>query len=89
MAYIIKVDGSEVPIEGKLTLEVMQKAVGGYIERCPSVNKGEMLIFNEEGILKGLALNTKATNMMHSSMIPWGHNVLLGDVIVATKKEMN
>ena len=47
---------------GTLTLEDMQKAVGGYIE---FVHMGGMtLVVNEEGLLKnGLPLNTMASEL--------------------------
>ena len=87
MAYLLQVDGTETPIIGKLTLKVMQKAVGGMITFVDTCDKKTMVV-NDNGIAEGLQVNTKATNMLHPRMLPWQFNVILGDVIVATTKEI-
>ncbi len=40
------------------TLEELQKAVNGYIELAPVVDEDYLTVVNEEGLLKGLPLNT-------------------------------
>ena len=50
-----------VPADGKkLTLEEMQAAVGGYIERVVIPKVGEMYV-DEEGLLKGKPINQMAS----------------------------
>ena len=44
------------------TLESAQEFVGGYVEGVPFPN-GDYLIVNEEGKLKGLDVNEKATKL--------------------------
>ena len=64
---IIDTDGEETHIKSKEkpTLGEMQKAVGGYIEvvRCLYKDKEKQMIINEEGKLRDLELNEKATEM--------------------------
>jgi len=64
---IIDTDGEETHVESKEkpTLGEMQKAVGGYIEvvHCLYKDKEKQMIINEEGKLRDLELNEKATEM--------------------------
>lgn len=64
---IIDTDGEETHVKSKEkpTLGEMQKAVGGYIEvvRCLYKDKEKQMIINEEGKLRDLELNEKATEM--------------------------
>lgn len=63
MANLYKVDGTiEVvhPANGKhWTLKEMQDLVGGFIEFLPSIRA--KIVVNEEGLIKGLPVNEKAT----------------------------
>jgi hypothetical protein len=68
-------------------IEELQKAVGGYIETVPYFTKYKdkqcVAFCNEEGKLKGLPYNSRATN-------DWGRNtplsddVLVGPVVILT-----
>jgi hypothetical protein len=62
---IIRTDGTtkQEPFPNTRTLEVLQKAVGGYIEivYLHGENEGELLIVNEEGLNLGLPHNAKAS----------------------------
>ena len=64
---IIDTDGEETHVESKQkpTLGEMQKAVEGYIEvvHCLYKDKEKQMIINEEGKLRDLELNQKATEM--------------------------
>lgn len=75
--YIIKVDGSVVTKSYKKpTLQEMQEAVGGYIEkvRLPTPNGGMVMYANEDGFSMGLALNREASMLYGSEIV--------GDVLV-------
>lgn len=48
----------------RMTLEELQKAVGGYIELVPCILKRRMLIANEDGIGLGLAVNAQASRLV-------------------------
>ena len=50
-------------VRNKLSLEEMQKLVGGYIE-IVRLNDGRIIIVNEEGLLQGLPVNIEATNIL-------------------------
>lgn len=76
-SYIIKSDGTITPYspaDGRaFTLKEMQKAVGGYVERVGThQNKGVWA--NEEGRLKGLPVNEKASELCYREIV--------GDVLV-------
>ena len=81
---IIRADGTETPApkpEGTdgYTLAQLQEIVGGYIECIPS-NDGRTVVLNEEGKLKGLSPNPKATALV--SLFPGDY--LVGDVLFTT-----
>ena len=84
MAQIIRADGSveEVEMPKKDGLPFMQQVVGGYIEivRIPD---GRLMVLNEEGKLLRLPLNTKATALYNNL-----NDVIVGDVLVGTRKEI-
>lgn len=89
MAIVIQPDGTQVELKpersnGTLTLEQMQKAVGGYIEIVPA-NVDEVVVCNEEGKLYDppLPLNVPAT--IRSG---WLHDPLRGNIIFCTRREM-
>jgi hypothetical protein len=88
MAKIVRVNGTVEPLVGEgpngtLTLEQMQKAVGGYIE---VVRSGRHFvpwgICNEEGKCKGLPYNQKASEMWTAACNATLHDYLVGDIIV-------
>lgn len=91
MAVLYKASGGTqevVPKNGKkFSLEELQGFVGGYIELVPDLTgkrKGKEIVYcNEEGKLEGLPLNREAT----LKYAPPG-DVLVGDVIVCSRKEV-
>lgn len=69
------------PADGKkFTLKEMQDHVGGYIERVSLGGNDEMWV-NEEGLLKGLPLNQKATALVRLRA-PGFPGLIVGDVLV-------
>ena len=68
-----------------MTLEEMQKAVGGYIEIAYDDGKTQ-IICNEEGKLLGLPLNVEATRMWGELIGTIPNDVLVGDVLILTDK---
>tara|TARA_R100001163_G_C4870421_1_gene72466 strand:- start:40 stop:324 length:285 start_codon:yes stop_codon:yes gene_type:complete len=79
---IIDTDGEETHVESKEKpdLKEMQEMVGGYIEivKCKYNDEWKTMILNEEGKLRNLDLNTKATEMYSNNGIG------IPDVIVGT-----
>jgi len=80
MAMVLKATGEVSFIhgtkeDGSLSLDQMQKAVGGFIEivQCHEVEGDSILVINEEGKLEGLPVNQRATNLA---------DIFEGDVIV-------
>jgi hypothetical protein len=80
MAKVIQVDGTTYEIE-KTSLEVLQMAVGGYIEAL-NLGKGLYLVVNEEGLMQNLPLNPKASKV-------WGRGPIVGNAVICTKNELN
>lgn len=62
----------------KLSLELMQKHVDGYIEMV-FLPKNKIMICNEEGMIKQLPINERAT-MLHAAI--GGVTPIHGDVLV-------
>ena len=85
----IKVDGTitQEDVTGKVPLEKLQKAVGGYIERVPRLTQYEghrcVAFCNEDGKLDGLTLNETAHELWEDSV---GRviqkNYLVGDIAI-------
>lgn len=76
MARKILVDGTEEVLTD-LSLESLQKAVGGYIELI-CTGRGRMLV-NEDGRMLNLKRNSIATSIANIS--------ILGDVVLLDKKD--
>jgi hypothetical protein len=78
MASVIRIDGTVQDIGQEPSLEKLQETVGGYIESVaiPDSDTG-VLIVNEDGVQKGLALNVEA------SLI--ARRPLVGDVVVCVE----
>ncbi len=57
----VAVDGTEIEVKGKLTLQQMQEWVGGYIQYAPrsmcQVRGVREIICNEEGLMSNLPRN--------------------------------
>lgn len=66
--------------DGQSTLDVLQEAVGGYIEAV-GVNDGYTIYLNEEGKLDGLPLNEQATRLTRGILSPF--DLVAGDVVLA------
>lgn len=80
MALIIKADGTEKDLP-KYDLEALQAIVGGYIEGV-HLNDGRLMYVNEDGRMKQLPVNQKATSYFQGVTHP-----ILGDVVLLTKEE--
>lgn len=69
-------------------LEELQKAVGGYIEKLPHFSQFEgkpaVAFCNEEGKLRGLDLNPRATEVWASNTSGRIIDRLCGDVAIIT-----
>ena len=66
-AYVLKVDGTIEHLDHRPTLEEAQKVVGGWVEMMPMhlCRTPRLTAFgDEEGRLKGYALNRKATDLL-------------------------
>lgn len=77
----IKANGDEerLKFDGHPTLEQMQALVGGYIEHLDVDFEGKRqhMLVNEEGLFRGLPVNTKATMI---ALRP-----IVGDVFIIDK----
>tara|TARA_R100000687_G_C6393261_1_gene138311 strand:+ start:4 stop:261 length:258 start_codon:yes stop_codon:yes gene_type:complete len=82
MALLMKANGTEETIHPQdgsaFTLEELHRLVGGYIERVPTHLPKDFIV-NEEGRLKGLPANQKATMVVGQSVV--------GDMVILTGKE--
>ena len=73
---------------GKLSLEQMQNAVGGYIEILTSLDGKMCLIFDEEGKLKDKPRNNVAT-FYAQKKFGLVNDYLVGDVILCHADLLN
>lgn len=88
MATLIRTNGPveefKIPKDDS-SLEVMQKAVGGFIEMVDLWN-GQWFIVNEEGNLLNLPVNTVATQIARDA---GRTETLVGDVLLCSENEVN
>lgn len=82
---LIKPDGTEEAIGRKLTLKEAQELVGGYIEPVRMTDAKLCLIVNEEGLLRNLPLNIKATTLVHHHVL---HKGIRGNAIIVTRSSL-
>jgi hypothetical protein len=72
MAFIINTSGDETEMTPKngsdFELAELQDIVGGLIECVPLTN-GKLLIVDEEGLLKSLPINTKASLLARQRIV--------------------
>lgn len=81
MATLIRVDGSREDVGFNPRLDVLQEAVGGYIEGV-SIQKVESFVYmyvNEEGGLRKLPLNPIASELALQPIV--------GNVVLLTEQE--
>ncbi len=78
-------NGSETWVRPKnkksFSLEELQRLVGGYIEIIQTKIQGKVMVINEEGKLKELPVNMKATGLY----IYGDHDKIVGDVLLIDK----
>lgn len=94
MALIIRMDGSEEALEVaeeevSSRLKKLQTAVGGYIEEV-HLGDGRLLYVNEEGLLRALNPNPRATEIVreHAPQYLWGPiDSIVGDVVLCNKED--
>tara|TARA_Y100000310_G_scaffold43588_1_gene40676 strand:+ start:88 stop:357 length:270 start_codon:yes stop_codon:yes gene_type:complete len=86
MARLIHPDGIEEIVHPEagttFSLEELQRFVGGYIERVPTpAVRGIDCVVDEEGLMKQLPMNMKA------SAIVGGGQMVVGSMVVLSGKE--
>lgn len=88
MAYILKTDGTKIPlqgeIDGKLSAKQLHDAVNGYIE-IVRTDDGQFMVLNEEGKLQGLPFNLNATKMAYATV----RDSIVGDVVICGQGEID
>lgn len=87
MATLYKTDGTIEEVKPRLgsqfELEELQTIVGGWIEIVRTVD-GDNMVINEEGKLKRLDLNIKATRIYQHGR----HDPIVGPALVVSRREM-
>lgn len=89
MAKLFKTDGTTkvvFPKKGKtFTLDELQDYVGGDIE-CVHTHNELIFVMNEEGKLRGLEVNIKASR--EYQQLVYTYDVLVGDVLLCLADEI-
>jgi hypothetical protein len=88
-AILFRADGTQKkvhPINGKhFSLTELQNFVGGYIEICLAQNSTQVLIINEEGRLKSLPKNRRATKAVNGLYLWNKDDAIFGDALLCDK----
>lgn len=69
------------------SLEEMQGIVEGWIEPIYSYKSNEVLVVNEEGMLKGLPINKKATEWFRKNDA-FGKGFIYGNALLTTNDKI-
>lgn len=88
MATLIRTNGTQEEItipNDDSSLEVMQKAVGGFIEMV-DLYDGRWFIVNEEGKLLNLPVNKIASDICEKA---GRHETIVGDVLLCSENEID
>lgn len=83
MALIITPNYEVTPIEpenGKFTLGQLQSIVEGYIELI-HIGEKELMIVNEEGLLRNMQVNDVATNYLNIRKLYVGENPVTTPIV--------
>ena len=89
MAQIIKTNGETIDVKPKngkdFKLRELQKIVDGYIEILWMPND-KIMVVNEDGKLRGLETNVKATRIYYNA---FGYkDVIVGDVLLCDANQV-
>ena len=89
-ARIYKAHGETIDVEPRngndFSLDELQAIVSGYIE-IAYLNGNKIMVLNEEGKLKGLAINWEATRIYRKTYL-WSDDVIVGDVLVCNENQL-
>ncbi|PKQ16733.1 MAG: hypothetical protein CVT67_02885 [Actinobacteria bacterium HGW-Actinobacteria-7] len=77
----ITADGVVSAVEVDNTLQALQTAVGGYVERLP-LRDGVDMFVNEEGLLLSLPRNELATRLAEGYQVHPQQVAIVGDALV-------
>ena len=93
MAFLIDINRDVTEVEPKngenFTLEELYALIGcDMIQICDAHERGKILIFDEEGMLKDLPVNTEATLGMHEDMMPFVFNAIYGKAVMCKSGEL-
>lgn len=91
MALIYRASGDVENVEPKngtdFQLEELKAIVGGWIEiKFLSDDKGRVMVLNEEGKLRNLPYNERAT-MLYRKFV-YEHDFIVGDVLICDKSQI-
>ena len=78
---LIRSDGTERTVDGRLTVESLQFLVGGYFEHVV-LPDGRHMFVDEDGKHKGKPVNVKATNLYMPT-----YDIIVGDALILTADE--
>jgi hypothetical protein len=93
MATWWKTDGTyciKTPKKGggkPFTLEELQESVAGWIEVL-TLDEDTVMVINEEGKLRNLPINDNASGILAKAFPGRLVDVIVGDVLVCSKKEL-
>lgn len=88
---IIKTNGEVIGYTPKLgahyELEELQDIVGGFIEII-CLGKNKIMVVAEEGKLKGMCINEKATDIAHEASAIFDDDYIVGDVLICRRDDI-
>ncbi|MES2262166.1 MAG: hypothetical protein V4724_26900 [Pseudomonadota bacterium] len=79
---IIRVDGSEQPIEGRPSIAGISKLIGADVLGTVNLRDGRVMLLDDNGVANGRTPNPAATVLYHGVCIPGTTHKIHGDVAI-------
>lgn len=80
---IIRVDGTEVPIDGPKTIAEIEKLIGAdCLDHVNLADRVHVMFVDDIGISKNLPVNEKATELYLQRCLPGTTHKMRGDVVI-------
>lgn len=84
---VIRVDGTEESIEGKVTIAKVESMINADCLDTVNLRDGRVMLVDDNGISKGLPINPMATGLYHSVCRSGTTHQIRGDVAVVFDSE--
>ena len=88
MRQLIKTDGTVIELEDPLTIRQITKMLNAeFMDNVNLPDHIHVMILDDDGYIKDLPVNEKATEIYHTKCIPGTTHAIRGDVVIAPDQD--